>query len=211
LSHGIQEVSTPTSLIDAQIAAVARQAAHEANSPPVLSRPAGPRRPFASYRTLLITWALSLGLTLVNLESGGLFTPRPKTPDPAELVAGLETSAAMDAVLIAQHLSAYGVLPLSLATVGLPDDDPTLEYQRIDGQAYRVIARYGEFEGVFDSRAQARRRAHAAERRADDLRLREAAKQAWAADAEMWLADAEDWVAEQRGQARGPAGRESGP
>jgi len=189
-----QGISDLTSLIDAQIAQVARQAAHEAVASPK-PMPQVSRRPFASYRALCVTWLLCLGLTVVNLESGGLFVPRSIEPSPASLVTGLETLAAMDAVLIEEYEAEHGLLPLSLSAVGLPDDDPTLEYQRTEGQSYRVIARHGKFEGVFDSRLAAARRTAVAEQRAAAALLR-------AAEQEEQLANAEHWLAETEMQAR---------
>ena len=190
-SRADQDISALASMIDAEIAQVARQAAHAVESAPPVMPARRPWRPFASYRVLIVTWVLCLGLTLLNLESGGIFSARSTAPDPLRLVQGLETLAAMDAVLIEGYRREHGVLPLSLTGVGLPDDDPTLEFIRTEQQSYRLIVRHGEFEGVYDSRLKAEKRTAAIQARAGEARHRAAEQQEQLANTETWLIEQE--------------------
>jgi len=207
LNQESREIAALASLIDAEIAVAAREAAHEVECPslPIETRP--PWRPLASYRTLTLSWILCLGLTVINLEFGGLFTPKAEELDPFELVIGLKTSAAMDAVLIDNFLSEHGALPFSLADVGLPDNDPTLEYQRAEGQSYRVIARHGEYEGIYDSKLAAQRRASVARARAEEEERRATEQEEQLANSELWLVETQERAEEYR-RARGDYDRE---
>ncbi len=196
-----QQIAALASLFDVQIADAAIEAAKAAESPPVLPW-LEPWRPFDSYRALIVSWVLCLGLTLVNVVVGGLFAPKPKARDPVALVAGLELSAAMDAAVIEAYQAEHGELPWSLAQVGLPDNDPDLEFQRTGETSYRVIVRHGEILGIFDSRLQAQRRAEAGAARAADARRRAAEKEAWNAAAEERLAEFKRGDAEMRRRVR---------
>jgi hypothetical protein len=185
------QLPIPTSLLDAQIAEAAQQAGRAIESAPQLQAASAPRRPFASARGLMVTWTLCFGLTLLNLEGGGLLTTRAEDPEPMRLVAGLETSAAIDGRLVEAYLARHGVLPLSLAEVGLPDLDPNLRYERLDPRGYRVIVRHGDYEGTFDSRREAERRAALTAARDEAARELAAQQETWATEAEEWLLNPE--------------------
>ena len=203
------QIAALAARVEAQIAEAARDVAQEVESPP--ERVATPRRgrPFASYRALVVSWAFCLGLTVFNLESGGLFAPRAIEREPFEVIAGLKIAAALDAVLIEDYRAANGNLPLGLADVGLPDDDPTLDYERTGDGFYRVTARHASYEGVFDSRVEAERQAAAAEARAAEARLLAARREEQAAEAERWAAEAKERKARLRRRAREEQARES--
>jgi len=185
------QLPIPTSLLDAQIAEAAQQAGRAIESAPQLKAAPAARRPFASGRGLVVTWTLCFGLTLLNLEGGGLLIPRAEDPEPMQLVAGLEISAAIDGRLVEDYLARHGVLPMSLAEVGLPDLDPNLRYERLDPGGYRVIVRHGDYEGTFDSRREAERRAAMAAARDEAARELAARQEAWAAEADEWLLNPE--------------------
>ena len=202
MSQRDREITRLSTMIDAQIAEVAQKAAKEAETAPALHLAQPRRRPLASPKMLIGSWLVCLVLTVVNLEFGGLFMPRNSDPEPFELISGLEISAALDGIAIEAYQAENGILPLGLAEVGLPDDDPTREYQRLDGGAFRVIARHGRFEGIYDSRDAAARRTEAARARALEAQRREEEREERLAEAEQWLIEAEAQAEARRGQAR---------
>ncbi len=196
-------LANPGFCSDDQIAEAARRAGREIGSGAPLVDERAPRRPFASVRGLVATWTICLCLTLLNLESDGLLAPRIDDPAPEKLVAGLKISAAIKGRRIETYLARHGSLPSSLAAVGLEDADPDLRYERLDAAGYRVVVRHGLYEGTFDSRLEAERRATIAARRSQAERELAARQAAWAAETDLWILEAENQASRHSAPARG--------
>jgi hypothetical protein len=192
--------SPKPSSIDAEIAATARAAAaHQSVPMQLVQPPPAIRQPWAGSRALVLTWTVCLVLTGLNLDRGGLtFEPRHLEPDPAALRHGLQTSAELNAVLLESYRAQHGSLPVTLDLVGLPTDDADLNYERVDGDEFRITVRHAGMEGVFDSRVEARRREAEEAHRTAEAERRATEAEAWIADSANWIADAENWAAQAR-------------